>query len=51
MPEQTREAIDAYMKETSKKPGDCQDSYWLTATFAASAVNINAGTNTPTCNP
>jgi len=36
---------------TSKKAGDCQDSYWLTATFAASAVNINDGSTTAVCKP
>jgi hypothetical protein len=30
-------------------PGGCQDSYWLAATFAASAVNINDGAGTPDC--
>jgi hypothetical protein len=34
---------------TSNKPGDCQDSYWLAATFAAAAVKINDGSTTPTC--
>ncbi len=30
-------------------PGGCQDSFWLAATFAASAVKINDGTNVPDC--
>jgi hypothetical protein len=30
-------------------PGGCADSYWLAATFAASAVKINDGTNDPRC--
>ena len=30
-------------------PGGCQDSYWLAATFAASAVKINDGATTPAC--
>ncbi|MGO9709227.1 MAG: hypothetical protein ACLQBL_10205 [Polyangiaceae bacterium] len=30
-------------------PGGCDDSYWLAATFAASAVNINDGTGIPDC--
>jgi hypothetical protein len=29
---------------TTKAPGGCNDSFWLAATFAASAVNINDGT-------
>ncbi len=29
--------------------GDCQDSFWLAATFAAAAVTINDGTQEPTC--
>jgi hypothetical protein len=34
---------------TSNKPGDCQDSFWLSATFAAAAVVINDGSSEPTC--
>jgi hypothetical protein len=34
---------------TSNKPGDCQDSFWLSATFAAAAVLINNGASEPTC--
>ena len=34
---------------TSNTPGDCQDSYWLAATFAASAVKVNDGSSTPEC--
>jgi hypothetical protein len=34
---------------TSNMPGDCQDSFWLAATFAAAAVNINDGSTVPTC--
>ena len=34
---------------TSNKPGDCQDSFWLSATFAAAAVKINDGSSEPTC--
>ncbi len=30
-------------------PGGCNDSYWLAATFAASATTINAGTGNPVC--
>jgi hypothetical protein len=30
-------------------PGQCEDSYWLAATFAASAVTINDGTGTAYC--
>ena len=30
-------------------PGGCQDSYWLAATFAASAVIINDGAGVPDC--
>jgi hypothetical protein len=30
-------------------PGGCGDSFWLSATFAASAVKINDGTGTPQC--
>lgn len=34
-----------------KKPGSCQDSVWLAATFAAAAVHINDGTGVPQCAP
>ena len=34
---------------TSKKAGDCADSFWLAATFAASASIINDGSSTPEC--
>ena len=34
---------------TSNKPGDCQDSFWLSATFAGAAVTINDGSSEPTC--
>lgn len=34
---------------TSKKAGDCQDSYWLAATFAASAATITDGAGVPEC--
>ena len=37
-----------YCSKTSK-PGDCQDAYWLSATFAAAAVTINDGAAEPTC--
>ncbi len=37
-----------YCSKTNK-PGDCQDSFWLSATFAASAIKINDGATTPTC--
>jgi hypothetical protein len=30
-------------------PGGCNDSFWLAATFAASAVNINDGTGVADC--
>ncbi len=30
-------------------PGGCQDSFWLSATFAAAAVKINDGSADPTC--
>ncbi len=33
----------------TNKPGDCQDSFWLSATFAAAAVTINDGSGDPTC--
>jgi hypothetical protein len=34
---------------TTNKPGDCKDSFWLSATFAAAAVVINDGSSEPTC--
>ncbi|HEY2514351.1 MAG TPA: hypothetical protein VGI39_25970 [Polyangiaceae bacterium] len=34
---------------TTKAPGGCLDSSWLAATFAASAVKINAGNTDPDC--
>ncbi|WP_394841558.1 hypothetical protein LZC95_31345 [Pendulispora brunnea] len=34
-----------------KGAGGCRDSFWLTATFAASAVNINDGAGVVECNP
>ncbi len=34
---------------TTAAPGGCQDSYWLSATFAAAAVKINDGSADPTC--
>ncbi len=34
---------------TSQTAGDCQDSYWLAATFAAAAIPINDGSSTPEC--
>jgi hypothetical protein len=34
---------------TSNTPGDCRDSFWLAATFAASAAKINDGANVPQC--
>jgi hypothetical protein len=34
---------------TTNSPGGCGDSFWLAATFAASAVNINDGTGVPDC--
>jgi hypothetical protein len=33
----------------TNKPGDCADSFWLSATFAAAAVTINDGSGDPTC--
>ncbi len=36
---------------TTKMAGGCQDSFWLAATFAASAVKINDGKTTDTCIP
>ena len=35
---------------TTDSPGGCQDSYWLAATFAASAAKITAGADQPACN-
>jgi hypothetical protein len=35
---------------TSNSPGGCQDSYWLAATFSASAALINDGSSDPACN-
>jgi hypothetical protein len=34
---------------TTNMPGGCADSFWLAATFAASAVTINDGSLEPTC--
>jgi hypothetical protein len=34
---------------TTGQPGGCQDSFWLSATFAAAAVTINDGSSEPTC--
>ncbi len=34
---------------TTNSAGGCMDSYWLSATFAASAVTINDGSSDPTC--
>jgi hypothetical protein len=34
---------------TTNSPGGCKDSFWLAATFAASAVTINSGTGVPDC--
>jgi hypothetical protein len=34
---------------TSKKAGDCQDSFWLGVTFAASAAKITDGAGVPEC--
>ncbi len=34
---------------TTKSPGGCKDSFWLAATFAASAIKINDGTGDPNC--
>lgn len=34
---------------TTNSAGGCQDSFWLSATFAASAVTINDGSAEPTC--
>lgn len=36
---------------TTKSPGGCQDSYWLAATFAASAVKIHDGAKVKECQP
>jgi hypothetical protein len=35
---------------TTDSPGGCQDSFWLAATFAASAALITDGANVPACN-
>ena len=35
---------------TTDSPGGCADSYWLAATFAASAALITPGTDVPSCN-
>jgi hypothetical protein len=35
---------------TTDSPGGCQDSYWLAATFAASAAKISSGASVPQCN-
>jgi hypothetical protein len=35
---------------TKDAPGGCADSYWLAATFAASAVKINDGSQDSACN-
>jgi hypothetical protein len=34
---------------TTGQAGGCQDSFWLSATFAAAAIKINDGATTPTC--
>jgi hypothetical protein len=34
---------------TTKQPGGCKDSFWLSATFAASAVKINDGSGDVNC--
>ena len=34
---------------TTDSPGGCQDSFWLAATFAASAAKINDGAGNPNC--
>jgi hypothetical protein len=34
---------------TTDSAGGCQDSYWLSATFAASAAKISAAPNQPAC--
>jgi len=36
---------------TSKKPGDCQDSYWLAATFAAAAIKVDESGTVAVCKP
>ena len=33
----------------TRKPCDCRDSFWLAATFAASAVRIHDGSSVPEC--
>jgi hypothetical protein len=40
---------DYCSKTTPPAPGGCQDSFWLAATFAASAVKINDGAGVPDC--
>ncbi|HEY3822616.1 MAG TPA: hypothetical protein VGL81_35870 [Polyangiaceae bacterium] len=35
---------------TTDSPGGCADSYWLAASFAASAALINDGSSVPACN-
>jgi hypothetical protein len=35
---------------TTDSPGGCADSFWLAATFAASAALITDGANVPACN-
>lgn len=34
---------------TTKSAGGCKDSFWLSATFAASAIKINDGSQDPNC--
>jgi hypothetical protein len=34
---------------TTDSPGGCADSFWLAATFSASAAIINDGTGNPDC--
>ncbi len=34
---------------TTQKAGDCADSYWLAATFAASAAKLTDGSTVPEC--
>jgi hypothetical protein len=35
---------------TTNAPGGCSDSFWLAATFSASAAKINDGSQDPACN-
>ena len=35
----------------SNQPGDCHDSFWLAATFAASAVTLDTSGSVPECKP